>query len=228
MVTTATGPLAPQSGNATVKVWDLFVRVAHWTVTASFFIAYFTEDDVLRLHVWAGYTIGIFVLLRVVWGFVGPEHVRFSDFLYSPFTVWRYLIELITFRAKRYLGHSPAGGAMTIVLLLGLAATVWTGLELYAAKDNAGPLAAISTEVAPATEKDPALLVRAKDERDARRGGREGNGDATGEFWEELHEVLADAMLALVILHIAGVALASVVHRENLAKAMVTGHKRPE
>lgn len=49
--TTATGPLAPQSRNATVRVWDLFVRVAHWTVTASFFIAYFTEDDVLSLHV---------------------------------------------------------------------------------------------------------------------------------------------------------------------------------
>jgi len=218
-----------ESGPATVKVWDIFVRAFHWTVAVAFLVAYFTDDDVLTIHVWAGYAIGAFIALRIVWGFVGPRHARFGDFLFSPVKVWRYAIELIGFRAKRYLGHSPAGGAMAFALLIGLAGTVWTGLELYAVEENAGPLAVLSEEAAPAGARISPLLVRVSDdegdEREKGEEGDEGGDDGAEEFWEDLHEVLANAILALVILHIGGVLLASVVHRENLAVAMITGRK---
>jgi cytochrome b len=52
--------------------------------------------------------------------------------------------------------------------------------------------------------------------------------DVGGEFFEELHEGLANTMLAVIFVHIAGVAVSSLLHRENLVKAMITGYKNGE
>lgn len=111
-----------------VKIWDPFVRVFHWTVVVGFAIAYLITDDALTVHVWAGYVIGVLIVLRIAWGLVGPRHARFADFIYKPSAVIAYMRDLSRARSPRYLGHSPAGGAMVVALLIGLAATVFSGL----------------------------------------------------------------------------------------------------
>jgi cytochrome b len=143
-----------------VYVWDTFVRLFHWTLVVAFTIAYFTEDDLLRWHVWAGYVVGALIMARVVWGFVGPAHSRFSDFVYNPSTTIGYLRDMLLVRAKRYIGHSPGGGAMVVLLLLFLTATVVTGIVVYGGEHQAGPLGGMfSKETGEAVEGAHVVLA---------------------------------------------------------------------
>ena len=77
-----------------------------------FVIAFVTGDEVEGVHIAAGYGIAALLLLRLIWGVVGPDHARFSSFVRSPRDVAAYLRDVASFRAPRYLGHNPAGGAI--------------------------------------------------------------------------------------------------------------------
>jgi cytochrome b len=203
---------------AWIKVWDPIVRYGHWALVALFALAYVSGDDdggdVVGLHAWSGYAIAAIIVLRVAWGLVGTRHARFSDFAYSPASVRRYLTDMLHGRARRYVGHSPAAAAMIFALLLCLSATVLTGLVAYG-DSGKGPLAGANG----------AFIATAQaGEHEKHHGGGEGGESAMG----ELHGALANITVGLVMLHILGVGLSSVLHRENLVRAMITGRKRPE
>lgn len=121
--TEAGGAMPP----ATVKVWDLFVRLFHWSLAALFIVAYATGDEIERVHIAAGYTIAALLALRIVWGFAGPRHARFSSFVRSPYEVAIYLRDVAMLRAPRHIGHNPAGGIMILALIAMLGATCASG-----------------------------------------------------------------------------------------------------
>lgn len=165
-----------------VRVWDLPTRLFHWLLAALVFTAYFTggEDEGVpyALHVGAGYGIGVLILFRLIWGFVGSTHARFGTFTPAPTTVLRYVGGLLRGQPPSYLGHNPLG-ALNIYLLLGLlAGVVWTGLAML-------------------------------------------TGDE-----EEIHEGIANLVMVLVGLHLVGVVADSLLTKENLTLAMLTGRKR--
>jgi cytochrome b len=169
---------------ATVKVWDPFVRVFHWSMVALFAAAFATGDELDRLHIAIGYAIAGLLALRIVWGVVGPAHARFGDFVRGPREVFSYLRDAVFFKARRYLGHNPAGGAMIVALIAMLIGTSISGYLL-----------------------------------------------TTDAFWgskraEEVHEAFANATVGLIAFHLLGVLAGSILHRENLVKAMITGRKR--
>jgi cytochrome b len=112
---------------ATVKVWDPFVRVFHWSLVALFVIAYLTGDEIEKVHIAAGYAIAGLLALRIVWGFVGSRHARFRDFVRSPRAALHYMRDMLRLRARRYVGHNPAGGLMVVALIVMLAGTCVTG-----------------------------------------------------------------------------------------------------
>lgn len=201
-----------------VSVWDPVVRFGHWALVVAFAVAYLTAEEESGspdfLHVWGGYVVGAIVVVRVLWGFVGTKYARFSDFICSPFAALRYLLDLMAGRARRYVGHSPAGGAMVMVLLACLAGTVATGIVAYGERGQ-GPLAA-----------DGAVITAVGHAEENEAGGGEAKGAEGKSIVGELHGALANITLAVVVLHIFGVGLASYAHRENLFAAMVSGKKR--
>lgn len=163
------------------------------------------------------------IVTRLAWGLVGPRRARFADFVRGPAATLAYLRDLLRFRAERHVGHSPAGGAMVVLLLLSLSATVIAGLVTYGAEEHAGPLAGLFAGSAPSTVEAVADDEDSDEEgRSSRKGGERGIGKAA----KEVHEFLANVTLALVILHTIAVVFASVEHRENLVRAMITGLKR--
>ena len=208
--------MANASDRAMIRVWDPLIRIGHWVLVAGFATAYLTEGEPQWLHSFAGYAIAVTVALRILWGFVGPRRARFSDFVTGPGRVLGYLRDLVMGRAERHVGHSPAGGAMTVALLFALALTALSGMATLAVEEGQGPLAGIVT-----AQSLPGWIAD-EDDNDHDRGGH-GEG---GDIFEEFHEAAANATLLLIFLHLAGVLWASRAHDENLARAMITGRKR--
>jgi len=195
-----------------IKVWDPVVRVGHWSLVVLFAVAYLTgEIEVETLHAWAGYAILGIVLFRILWGFVGTRHARFTDFVFGWRTTAAYARSLLTLRPRHYLGHNPLGGWMAVALLVTLLLVSWSGLELYATEGK-GPLAGNTTALV-----GPAQANGKKDRE---------HEDEDESLWEEVHEMVANFCLLLVVLHIGGVLVSSLLHRENLVRAMITGRKR--
>ena len=181
----------------TVRIWDPFVRVFHWGLVGAFVVAYISEDHYLDIHTIAGYTVLTLVALRVLWGFIGSRHARFKDFVRPPGEALSYVKDTFLGRARRYLGHNPAGGLMIVAMLLSLLVTTVSGVALLGVEESAGPLATLMAGVS--------------------HGFEEG--------LEEVHEFFANFTVALVLGHVLGVLVESLFHRENLVRAMFTGNK---
>lgn len=197
-----------------IRVWDPLIRIFHWSLVLAFGIAYLSGDEENNLHLYAGYVVFALIGFRIVWGLIGTRFARFSNFVYSPGSVIKYIKDSVAGRPKHYIGHNPAGGVMIIALLLSLGGVTYSGLKVYAIEEGAGPLAQQGTEIS---------FIKS-----AHAGNDEHEEHEEEEFWEEIHEASANFVLFLVILHIAGVFIVGRLHNENLVKGMITGNKKVE
>ncbi len=166
-----------------ILVWDLPVRLFHWSLAATFTAAYLTaeEEQWHAVHLTCGYLFAALIAFRLVWGIIGSRHARFASFVRGPVAAISYLRSLFSGTPQHFAGHNPAGAIAIVLLLLlgaGIVASGWMTLN-----------------------------------------------EIGGEAFEEVHEVVANAMLLLVFFHIAAVFISSHLHHENLTAAMFTGRK---
>jgi cytochrome b len=190
---------AGNDGSATVKVWDRFLRFFHWTLVLCFATAYISgEVHASTIHVLVGYLLCILLAARVYWGFKGSEYARFRAFMFPISEALDYLRSMLKGNPKHYYGHNPAG-ALMVFTLLGLLAVIFvSGLLSLGTIDFEGPFAFLGNMVS----------------------------DETSYTFRHLHKLLPNFALALVALHLLGVLVGSIQHKENLVRAMVTGKKK--
>ena len=179
------------------KVWDLPVRVFHWTLVTAVIWAFVTNRlgvSFFKYHVWFGYAVIVAVSFRILWGVVGSHHALFHKFVRGPVETLRYGLGLAKGRHRHYAGHNPLGAVMVVALLAALAVQAGAGLfgndEIF----NVGPLNGY-------VSNDLSLMLTS------------------------LHRRLFYGIAAAVGLHVLAVLVHTVFFKEGLVQAMFTGRK---
>ncbi|WP_421836736.1 cytochrome b/b6 domain-containing protein [Novosphingobium sp.] len=109
---------APDLVPRQVRVWDLLVRLFHWTVAGGVIANLTFLREAKSSHITVGYIVLAALAVRLVWGLVGRGHARFASFVPGPGRFFGYVGAMLGRREPRYLGHNPAGAAMIVLLLV--------------------------------------------------------------------------------------------------------------
>lgn len=124
--------------------WDLPVRIFHWLLVLLVFSQIVTASiggNAMQFHAFGGYAILALVLFRILWGFLGGTHARFSDFVRGPGPVMRYAKFILRDPHPSHRGHNPLGGWSVLAMLGSLLVQGATGLFANDDVMMEGPLA---------------------------------------------------------------------------------------
>ncbi|WP_447893107.1 cytochrome b/b6 domain-containing protein [Pseudomonas marginalis] len=103
-----------------LRLWDPLVRLFHLSIAGVFVANYFFNEAGDDWHVWLGYYAMAWLLVRVVWGFIGPRSARWADFWPTPKRLKNHLRSLLNRRPQHRLGHSSLGALVMLLMLLAL------------------------------------------------------------------------------------------------------------
>lgn len=182
-----------------VRVWDLPVRLFHWTLVLLLVVSYLSGragGGWMDLHFWSGYAILTLLLFRLAWGFVGSTTARFSNFVKGPVAAVSYLKGLLQGRESFEIGHNPAGGLMVLVMIFAVLAQVTAGL--FAADTDMGLVNGPLSNLVSDKWVDRLTAFHA--------------------FW-------VNVLIVLVAIHVLAAFVYLAWKRQNLIGAMFTGRK---
>lgn len=186
---------AETAAASTKRVWDLPVRLTHWSfaflVPALWWSA---ENSQWALHKRFGVVLFGLLIFRVLWGCFGTRTARFASFVKGPSAVIAY----VTGKAGSVvhsIGHNPIG-ALSVIGLLGVM-SVQVGAGLFAGDPYDGATGPLNA------------LVKV----------------STAAALTEWHEWFYWVVLGMVALHLSAITFYGVVKQDDLVSPMVSGAK---
>ncbi len=181
-----------------VRVWDLPTRLFHWVLAACVIgsvVSAKIGGNAMVWHFRLGYVVFTLLAFRLLWGMVGGRWSRFGSFVYAPATLLRYLRGGSRAEEHHEVGHSPLGALSVFALLVILAAQVGSGLFADDEISNTGPLIKFVS----------------------------GATSSTLTAW---HKTFGQwTILALVVLHVAAIAMYRLRRGRDLVRPMLVGDK---
>jgi cytochrome b len=189
-------------------VWDLPLRLFHWVLVLSLAASWYTAENseeyvtvgenvisYTQIHFYLGYWALGLVVFRILWGFVGPKHARFNNFIPGPSRFFTYAGKFLKRDSPPAVGHNPMGAWVVVLMLLMIGAQALTGLFLI---DN--------TEIYPAPFHQTVEAATA---------------GTLGTF----HHINFDVLLWIVGLHVLAIVFYRFFKNQNLVGPMFTGYK---
>ena len=185
-----------------IRVWDLPVRLFHWSLVVLVVLAVITQKiggSAMEWHFRCGYAVLTLVMFRIIWGFAGPQQARFSSFIFGPAKIVGYLRQMkIGSNSKphqRFAGHNPIGGLAVVGFLVILLMQTISGLFSNDANDRQGPLAKFIS-------------------------------NQTSDLFTDFHKDVSTVLLYIFIgLHVAAIAYYYFRKNDDLVSPMITGDK---
>ncbi|MDY6943430.1 MAG: cytochrome b/b6 domain-containing protein [Pseudomonadota bacterium] len=190
--------VSSRPGGHAILVWDLPVRLFHWSLVLLLVTAWVTAHLTLEAMYWhklAGYAILSLILFRIVWGFAGSRHARFADFIRGPGAALRHLHQSSSAEDGGHpIGHNPLGGYMVLLLMLLVLIQALTGLFASDQIMIDGPLVSrVSSDVS--------------------------------EWATRIHKININILIIASGVHIAAILFYLFKRSENLIRPMITGYK---
>lgn len=194
-----------------VRGWDPLVKLTHWGIALAVLVNGVVTEEGSDWHVWVGTGMAALLMVRLLWGFIGPREARFSAFPPSPTRAADHVADIMAGRKRAHASHNGLGALMAYAIWATLAVVAVTGLAMSGVPGTAS--ARVEAPVAPAVTAPLAPVAAEADEEseDGGEGGEEGEegkgaeGREGPEWIEEVHEVAANLLFVLAALHIGGV-----------------------
>lgn len=195
--------------------WDPIVRMTHWSIALAVLAnAIFTEEG-SGPHIWVGYGLAAILVLRLFWGLVGPAEARFSAFWPAPRKVLTHVRDIRQGVVTPHASHNPLGALMVYAIWACLLTIIATGIAMAgpppwrAASNEGDSRAEMRVAGNEADNTSGAGRAQPGDGDEGAEGEEHDEGEEHEEGGEgaisEIHEVAANLLYVLILLHIAGV-----------------------